>query len=77
MGVVFQAFHLIDELTAQENVELPAFLSRDARHGWPGAVRSELLDHVGLADRAATSPRPSPVDSSSAWLSPGRSPTNP
>jgi putative ABC transport system ATP-binding protein len=27
IGFVFQAFHLIDELTAQENVELPALLA--------------------------------------------------
>lgn len=27
VGVVFQSFHLIDELTAQENVELPALLA--------------------------------------------------
>jgi putative ABC transport system ATP-binding protein len=51
VGFVFQAFHLMDELTAQENVELPALLAgrsprearRRARH---------LLDQVGLADRA-------------------------
>ena len=28
IGFVFQSFQLIDELTAQENVELPALLSR-------------------------------------------------
>jgi len=27
VGFVFQAFHLMDELTAQENVELPALLA--------------------------------------------------
>jgi putative ABC transport system ATP-binding protein len=27
IGFVFQAFHLMDELTAQENVELPALLA--------------------------------------------------
>src|SRR6202795_1122630 len=27
IGFVFQAFHLLDELTAQENVELPVLLS--------------------------------------------------
>ena len=27
IGFVFQAFHLIDELTARENVELPALLT--------------------------------------------------
>ena len=50
IGFVFQAFHLMDELTARENVELPALLAgrspRQAR-----ARASELLDQVGLADR--------------------------
>ena len=51
IGFVFQAFHLMDELTAAENVELPALLAgrspRSARRR--AAV---LLDQVGLADRA-------------------------
>lgn len=51
IGFVFQAFHLMDELTAVENVELPALLAgrspRAARHR---AV--ELLERVGLGDRA-------------------------
>jgi ABC-type lipoprotein export system ATPase subunit len=51
VGFVFQAFHLMDELTAVENIELPALLAgrspRAARHR-----ASELLEQVGLADRA-------------------------
>jgi len=51
VGFVFQAYHLMDELTAQENVELPALLAgrkpRSARRR-----ASELLEQVGLADRA-------------------------
>jgi ABC-type lipoprotein export system ATPase subunit len=55
IGFVFQAFHLMDELTAVENVELPALLAgrspRSARH------RAEkLLEDVGLADRASHLP---------------------
>ena len=51
MGFVFQAFHLMDELTAQENVELPALLAgRSPRLARRRA--QELLDRVGLADRA-------------------------
>jgi putative ABC transport system ATP-binding protein len=50
VGFVFQAFHLMDELTAQENVELPALLAgRSARQARRGAV--ELLGQVGLSDR--------------------------
>jgi ABC-type lipoprotein export system ATPase subunit len=51
VGFVFQAFHLMDELTAVENVELPALL---AGRSAPAARRqaAALLDQVGLADRA-------------------------
>ncbi len=55
VGFVFQAFHLIDELTARENVELPALLAGRS----PRAARRralELLDRVGLADRATFLP---------------------
>ncbi len=51
IGFVFQAFQLMDELTAQENVELPALLAGHA----PNEARTRataLLDQVGLADRA-------------------------
>jgi ABC-type lipoprotein export system ATPase subunit len=51
IGFVFQAFHLMDELTAVENVELPALLAGRS----PRAARrraAELLDRVGLADRS-------------------------
>ncbi|WP_242891174.1 ABC transporter ATP-binding protein [Actinomadura litoris] len=51
VGFVFQDFHLMEELTAAENVELPALLvgasPRAARRRAAG-----LLDRVGLADRA-------------------------
>ncbi len=51
VGIVFQAFHLIDELTARENIELPALLAgrgpRRARHR-----ADELLESVDLTDRA-------------------------
>ena len=51
IGFVFQAFHLMDELTAVENVELPALLAgRPARTARRRAT--ELMDRVGLADRA-------------------------
>jgi ABC-type lipoprotein export system ATPase subunit len=51
VGFVFQSFHLMDELTAVENVELPALLAGQP----PRAARkraTELLERVGLADRA-------------------------
>jgi putative ABC transport system ATP-binding protein len=55
VGFVFQAFHLMDELTARENVELPALLAGRS----PAAARrraSDLLEQVGLADRATHLP---------------------
>ena len=51
IGFVFQAFHLMDELTAQENVELPALLAGCS----PAEARARataLLEEVDLADRA-------------------------
>jgi ABC-type lipoprotein export system ATPase subunit len=55
IGFVFQAFHLMDELTAVENVELPALLAGRS----PRAARrraAELLDRIGLTDRAGFLP---------------------
>src|SRR5258708_27320987 len=55
IGFVFQAFHLVEELTAAENVELPALLAgrsmRAAR-----ARAAALLEEVGLSDRAGHLP---------------------
>jgi ABC-type lipoprotein export system ATPase subunit len=50
VGFVFQAFHLMDELTAVENVELSALLAGSS----PRAARRraiELLGRVGLTNR--------------------------
>ncbi|MBV9447679.1 MAG: ABC transporter ATP-binding protein [Streptosporangiaceae bacterium] len=55
LGFVFQGFHLVDELTAVENVELPALLAGSR----PRAARrraTELLAQTGLADRAGHLP---------------------
>jgi putative ABC transport system ATP-binding protein len=51
IGFVFQAFHLVDELSAVENVELPALLIGASRR----AARANalgLLERLGVADRA-------------------------
>jgi putative ABC transport system ATP-binding protein len=50
VGFVFQDFHLMDELTAVENVELPALLA-GTRSGQARKAAGALLDAVGLADR--------------------------
>jgi ABC-type lipoprotein export system ATPase subunit len=55
VGFVFQAFHLMEELTAVENVELSALLAGRP----PRAARrraEELLEQVGLTDRARFPP---------------------
>jgi ABC-type lipoprotein export system ATPase subunit len=55
VGFVFQAFHLMDELTAAENVELPALLAGRS----PQVARRRaiaLLEQTGLADRAGFLP---------------------
>ena len=55
VGFVFQAFHLMEELTAVENVELSALLAGSS----PRAARrraEDLLGRVGLADRAGFLP---------------------
>ena len=55
VGFVFQAFHLMEELTAVENVELSTLLAGSS----PRAARrraEDLLGRVGLADRAGFLP---------------------
>ena len=56
LGTVFQFFHLIPTLNARENVELPLQLL--GRPRLEAAARAmELLEAVGLADRAQAWPR--------------------
>lgn len=55
VGFVFQAFHLMDELTAQENIELPALVAGAT----PAEARqraTSLLADVDLADRSGHLP---------------------
>jgi len=53
IGIVFQNFHLIPSLSAQENVALPLEIAGVANSRQRAA---ELLDRVGLADRAGHYP---------------------
>ncbi|MCX7623896.1 MAG: ABC transporter ATP-binding protein [Thermomicrobium sp.] len=55
MGFVFQLFNLIPVLTALENVELPALLA-GVRPGEARRRAMEVLEQVGLADRAGHKP---------------------
>lgn len=54
IGIVFQSFNLIPTLTAQENVEVPLYVSKESRHAARRA--REMLDLVGLSDRLAHRP---------------------
>src|SRR5690606_17396489 len=56
LGIIFQQFHLVDSLTAVENVELPLLIQGETfemarRHAL------ELLEKVGLQERASHFPR--------------------
>jgi lipoprotein-releasing system ATP-binding protein len=55
VGFIFQAYHLLPELSAIENVMLPARMARRSADEAEARAR-ELLDRVGLAARAAHRP---------------------
>ena len=55
IGFVFQFFNLLPTLTVAENVALPLMLD-GARHSQAVERAREMLDRVGLADRAAHFP---------------------
>ena len=52
IGFIFQFYHLLSELTALENVMLPALMRKDAGASREAKSKAELLlDRVGLKDR--------------------------
>jgi lipoprotein-releasing system ATP-binding protein len=53
IGFVFQFHHLLTAFTALENVLLPMLALRGRRHAEMNARAAQLLDDVGLADRAS------------------------
>jgi putative ABC transport system ATP-binding protein len=56
LGFVFQAFHVLPHLTVRQNVALPLWLQ--GLHGSQAdQPAQQLLDAVGLGDRAASWPR--------------------
>jgi ABC-type sugar transport system ATPase subunit len=74
LGFVFQAFHLVDELTALENVELPALLAGPPL-GRPGSGPPSCWSRSGSKIAPSTFPRRCRADSASAWRSRVPSPT--
>lgn len=55
IGFIFQSFHLIDRLSAFENVELPMMLAGQALKQRRSAV-ADVLAMVGLSERASHKP---------------------
>lgn len=55
VGIVFQQYNLIATLTARENVELPGMLAGEDP-AWLRKRSAELLDRLGVADRAGHRP---------------------
>lgn len=53
IGFVFQSFHLVPSMTALENIMFPAELKGDPH---AGSRAQELLDRVGMSDRADNLP---------------------
>jgi putative ABC transport system ATP-binding protein len=49
IGVVFQAYHLIPSMTAQENVEAPLYIHPKRRQARSLAI--QMLEQVGLGER--------------------------
>jgi putative ABC transport system ATP-binding protein len=55
IGVVFQAYNLIDDLSARDNLELPAVLA-GASPSKTRARATALLDELGIGSKAAVAP---------------------
>jgi putative ABC transport system ATP-binding protein len=50
IGIVFQAFHLVHGLTAEENIALPLMLRGETRRGIAKRVE-DMLERVGMSHR--------------------------
>ncbi len=75
VGFVFQAYHLMDELTAQENVELPALLAgRDTAAG-SAIAHGNCLSRSGLQSAPIICRLRCRVVNDKEWRSRGHSPT--
>ncbi|MEM1263931.1 MAG: ABC transporter ATP-binding protein [Pseudomonadota bacterium] len=55
VGIIFQDFHLIDELSVRENIEL-ALLYHDVSASTRRQRADEVMDRVGIAHRAGHQP---------------------
>ncbi|HNT24519.1 MAG TPA: ABC transporter ATP-binding protein [Anaerolineales bacterium] len=55
IGIVFQSFHLIPSMTAQENVEVPLYVGPRGRQA--SDLARQMLELVGLGERLRHLPR--------------------
>ena len=55
VGFIFQSYHLLSELTIQENVALPAQIRKGRRNAMQ--LAEELLEAIGLSDRLTHRPK--------------------
>lgn len=69
VGFVFQSFHLLQSLTALENVMLPLELAGEAR---AAALARDTLARVGLDTRLRHYPKQLSGENSNGWLLLGR-----
>lgn len=51
IGFIFQTFHLINDLSVQDNVEIPLLYRRSMTGGERRRLAQEALDRVGLSSR--------------------------
>ncbi|SDT90165.1 macrolide transport system ATP-binding/permease protein [Verrucomicrobium sp. GAS474] len=56
IGFVFQQFHLLKRITAEENVALPLIYAKGGQGQRPPADPNVLLDHVGIGHRGHHKP---------------------
>jgi len=75
VGFIFQAYYLLPELTALENVCLPARVARTSASDAEKRGR-DLLARVGLAERMEHKPLELPAANNNASPSPARSSTS-
>ncbi len=71
IGFVFQKYHLIDDLTVYENLEIPLSY-RDIKPKERAAIVAETLDRFQIVGKKDLYPASSRAGSSSSWVWRGR-----
>ena len=74
VGMVFQSFNLFGHLSALDNVMLGPVRVHGMSKAAARQEAMDLLQRVGIGDKAASLPARCPAASSSGWPSPGRWP---